>query len=190
LLPDTGVPHGVPREIKVRRLLVPLDDQRVSQETLRVIADAARSAGYTIRLLYVPPIRPHGDSAGTIRHQGEETRRRRAEGLHHLDTIAERLGDVAIERVIRFGDVNMAILDEAAVWAADVVALSAGNRMWLSRAVRTGAAVEAFGRNGIPAILYTPRRRAKKASRRNRAERSRVAPGSRRRREARNRSET
>jgi nucleotide-binding universal stress UspA family protein len=152
----------------VRRLLVPIDDQAVSGETLRVIADAARSAAYTIRLLYVPPVRPDGDSARTLRHQGEEKRRLQAEGLHYLDTLAESLGDVPIERMVRFGDVNMAILDEAAAWAADVVALSAGDRMWLSRAVRTGRAVEAFGTNGIPAILYTPRRRARNVSRRNR----------------------
>jgi len=152
----------------VRRLLVPLDDRPVSEETLRVIAEAARSAASTIRLLYVPPIRPHGDGAPTARHRGEERRRLQAEGLHYLDTIAESLGDVPVERVIRFGDVNIAILDEAAAWAADVVALSARDRMWLSRAVRTGTAVEAFGRNGIPAILYTPGRRPKNVGRGNR----------------------
>jgi nucleotide-binding universal stress UspA family protein len=153
----------------VRRLLVPIDDQPVSEETLRVIADAARGAAYTIRLLYVPPIRPDGGSPRTARDQGEEKRRQQAEGLRYLDTLAESLGDVPIERMVRFGDVNMAILDEAAAWAADVVALSAGDRMWLSRAVRTGTAVAAFGTNGIPAILYTPRRRAKNVSRRHRA---------------------
>jgi nucleotide-binding universal stress UspA family protein len=153
----------------VRRLLVPIDDQPVSEETLRVIADAARSAGYRIRLLYVPPIRPDGDSARAARHQGEEKRRLQAEGLQYLDSLAESLGDVPIERMVRFGDVNMAILDEAAAWAADVVALSAGDRMWLSRAVRAGTAAAAFGTNGIPAILYTPRRRAKNISRRHRA---------------------
>ena len=137
---------------------------------MRVIADAARSAGYRIRLLYVPPIRrPDGDSARTARHQGEEKRRLQAEGLQYLDSLAESLGDVPIERMVRFGDVNMAILDEAAAWAADVVALSAGDRMWLSRAVRAGTAAAAFGTNGIPAILYTPRRRAKNISRRHRA---------------------
>jgi nucleotide-binding universal stress UspA family protein len=135
---------------------------------LRVIAEAARSAAYTIRLLYLPRTSPDGDSARTGRHRGEEKRRLQAEGLNYLDTIAESLGDVPIERMIRFGDVNMAILDEAAAWAADVVALSAGDRTWLSRAVRTGTAVAAFGRNGIPAILYTPRRRAKTTGRRHR----------------------
>jgi nucleotide-binding universal stress UspA family protein len=158
----------------VRRLLVPIDDRPVSEETLRVIADAARSAAYTIRLLYVPPIRLDGDSPRTARHQEEEKRRLQAEGLQYLDTLAESLGDVPVERMVRFGDVNVAILDEAAAWAADVVALSAGDRMWLSRAVRTGAAVEAFGTNGIPAILYTPRRRARNVSRRHRARTRRI----------------
>jgi nucleotide-binding universal stress UspA family protein len=142
---------------------------------LRVIADAARSAAYTIRLLYVPSMGPDGDGGRTVRHQGEEKRRLQAEGLLYLDTLAASLGDdVPIERLVRFGDVNMAILDEAAAWAADVVALSAGDRMWLSRAVRTGAAVEAFGTTGIPAILYTPRGRVKNVSRRTRSNIRRV----------------
>jgi nucleotide-binding universal stress UspA family protein len=138
------------------RLLVPLDDHLVGDETLRVIADAARSAESTVRLLYVPPIGPDVDGAPAARQHRPTTQRLPAERLHYLDTIAESLGDVRVERVIRFGDVDTAILDEAAAWEADVVALSAGGRMWLSRALSTGTAVEAFGRNGIPAILYTP----------------------------------
>ena len=140
-----------------------------------MIADAARSAAYTIRLLYVPSLGADGEGGRTVRHQGEEKRRLQAEGLLYLDTLAASLGDVPIERMVRFGDVNMAILDEAAAWAADVVALSAGDRMWLSRAVRTGAAVEAFGTTGIPAMLYTPRGRVKNLSRRPRGRTRRVS---------------
>jgi len=143
------------KEMRVR-LLVPLDDQLVSEEALRVIVDAAHNAGSTVRLLYVPASGPGGNGAPTARPPAEERRRLQVEGWHYLDAIAESLRAVHVERVIRFGDLDLAILDEAAAWHADVVALTAGDRMWLSRAVRTGAATEIFGRNGIPAILYTP----------------------------------
>ena len=138
------------------RLLVPLDDQLVSEEALRVIVDAAHNAGSTVRLLYVPGSGPDGNGSPTARPPAEERRRLKVEGWHDLDAIAESLRAVHVERVIRFGDLDLAILDEAAAWPADVVALTAGDRMWLSRAVRTGAATDIFGRNGIPAILYTP----------------------------------
>src|SRR2546429_9045916 len=133
-LPDTGVPPPTyPGRSRVRRLLVPIDDRPVSDETLRVIADAARSAAYTIRLLYVPSMGPDADGGRTGRHQGEGKRRLQAEGLLYLDTLAASLGDVPIERMVRFGDVNMANLDETTAWAAGVVALSEGGRMRLSR---------------------------------------------------------
>jgi nucleotide-binding universal stress UspA family protein len=48
------------------------------------------------------------------------------------------------------------ILDEAAAWRADLVALTAGDRTWLSRAVRSGAAASAFRTRGMSALLYTP----------------------------------
>jgi len=48
------------------------------------------------------------------------------------------------------------VLNEAAAWRADLVALSAGDRTWLSRAVHSGTAAKAFRKTGIPALLYTP----------------------------------
>ena len=74
-----------------------------------------------------------------------------------MDVVASSLGDIPVERVIRFGDLETAVLNEAAAWRADLVALSAGDRTWLSRAVHSGTAAKAFRKTGIPALLYTPR---------------------------------
>lgn len=135
----------------VTRLLVPLADGPADEATLRVIADAARSAGSTVRLLYVHPLAPDDDG-------GPMPMVSRAE--RSLEAVAASLGDIPVERVIRFGDLETVILDEAAAWRADLVALSAGDRTWLSRAVRTGAAAQAFGKAGVPALLFTPSRRS------------------------------
>jgi nucleotide-binding universal stress UspA family protein len=140
----------------VRRLLVPLTD-RADEATLQAIADVARGAGSVVRLLYVRPL-PSGAASGPAlaRSGEEETRRLEAESSRHLDAVASSLGDIPVERVIRFGDLETAVLDEAAAWQADLVALSAGDRSWLSRAVRSGRAAKAFRQTGIPALLYTP----------------------------------
>ena len=126
------------------------------------IADVARGAGSVVRLLYVRPL-PSGAASGptlATSRGDEEKRRLEAESSRysrHLDAAASSLGDIPVERVIRFGDLETAVLNEAAAWRTDLVALSAGDRTWLSRAVHSGTAAKAFRKIGIPALLYTPR---------------------------------
>jgi nucleotide-binding universal stress UspA family protein len=141
-----------------RRLLVPLADGPADEATLQAVADVARSAGSTIRLLYVWPAPPDADADATSAtgRRDEVRRPLKVEGCRYLETVASSLDDIAVERVVRFGDLETAILDEAAAWQADLVALSAGDRTWLSRAIRTGTAAKAFSKRGIPALLYTP----------------------------------
>ncbi len=126
----------------MRRILVPLTEGAADPETLRAIMDVAWIGGSTIRLLYIRPLASEAPLND--------------DGARQTGGIAVSLGGISVERVIRFGDVETAILKEAAAWRADVIALSAGDRMWLSRAVRTGRAARAFPTNGIPALLYTP----------------------------------
>jgi nucleotide-binding universal stress UspA family protein len=126
---------------RLKRLLVPLTDG-ADEATLQAIAHVVRGAGSVVRLLYVRPLPSAAESE--------------AESSRHLDAAASSLGDIPVERVIRFGDLETAVLDEAAAWRADLVALSAGDRSWLSRAVRSGRAAKAFRQTGIPALLYTP----------------------------------
>jgi len=141
----------------LRRLLVPLTDG-ADEATLQAIADVARGAGSVVRLLYVRPL-PSGAASGPTLATSpgdEEKRRLEAESSRYLDVVASSLGDIPVERVIRFGDLETAVLNEAAAWRADLVALSAGDRTWLSRAVHSGTAAKAFRKTGIPALLYTP----------------------------------
>ena len=142
----------------LRRLLVPLTDG-ADEATLQGIADVARGAGSVVRLLYVRPL-PSGAASGPTLATSpgdEEKRRPEAESSRYLDVVASTLGDIPVERVIRFGDLETAVLNEAAAWRTDLVALSAGDRTWLSRAVHSGTAAKAFRKTGIPALLYTPR---------------------------------
>jgi nucleotide-binding universal stress UspA family protein len=128
----------------VRRILVPLADEPIDGATLQKVFDLAQTAGSTVRLLYV--------RAARLSSEGRE-------GPPWPDPapIAARSTGVPVQCVVRFGDVNTAILHEAARWPADVVALTAGDPGWLSRVVRSGRAPAVFGNRGIPALLYTPR---------------------------------
>ena len=139
------------------RLLVPLTDGAADGEALQTIVEIARSARSIVRLLYVRPL-PGADTDSTLpaSELDREQRRLEAEGSRYLDAIAESLDDIPVERVLRLGNVETTILDDAASWQADLVALSAGDRTWLSRAVRAGA-TKPFRTTGIPALLYTPR---------------------------------
>jgi nucleotide-binding universal stress UspA family protein len=141
----------------VRRLLVPLTDGAADVAGLHAIIDLARGAGAVVRLLYVRSLPPDAAPNPSLAPSpaGEETRRQ-AEATRYLDAVTSTLGDIPVERVMRFGDLETAILDEAAAWRADLVALSAGDRMWLSRAVHSGTAAKAFRETGIPALLYMP----------------------------------
>jgi nucleotide-binding universal stress UspA family protein len=142
----------------VKRLLVPLPDVVGDEPLWQAIADVARAAGSVVRLLCVRPL-PFGapsDTTLAARPRDEEKRRLQAESSRCLDVVASRFGDIPVERVTRFGNLETVILDEAAAWQADLVALSAGDRTWLSRAVRSGTAAKVFGKTGIPALLYTP----------------------------------
>jgi nucleotide-binding universal stress UspA family protein len=101
-------------------------------------------------------VRGPSPGANLPRAAGPESRGLEAEGSRYLDAVTASLADIPVEQVIRFGDLEGVILDEAAAWRADLVALTAGDRTWLSRAVRTGAAATAFRTRGMPALLYTP----------------------------------
>jgi len=79
----------------VRRLLVPLTDG-ADEATLQAIADVARGAGSVVRLLYIRPL-PSGAAS-------------EAESASHLDAAASSLGDIPVERVVRFGDLETAVL--------------------------------------------------------------------------------
>ena len=141
----------------MKRMLVPVTERDAATVTLEPIVDVASNGGYTVRLLYVRPVAEADTTALPATRSIEDERPLAGgDGTQALDPIATGLRDIPVERVTRFGDVETAILQEAAAWPADLVALSAGDRMWLSRAVRTGRAARAFRRTAIPALLYTP----------------------------------
>ena len=110
----------------MKRILVPLDLTTEPDAVTRVVADAARGAGASVRLLHVAPV-PDAvvDINGRIvAYADQESARLEAEALDYLRTIEIALDDVPVESVVRFGDPAEEILREADEFGADLIALT------------------------------------------------------------------
>lgn len=119
-----------------KRILVPLDGRPSSAEVLPLVADLARSAGSTVRLLTVKPVPEpvRADYGRIVAYSDQEMARLEAEGNDYLQSVGVTVSDVPVERVVRFGDPAEEIVTEAASWDADLVALTASaRRRWLPR---------------------------------------------------------
>ena len=137
-----------------KRILVPLDASERSEAVLPLVADLARGAGSTVRLLHVAPLgRTRISDAGRVlvyAHHLEE--RRESEGLDRLRDVEHLLEGVAVERRVRFGETVTEILNEAEAFEADLIALSASRRPWWRRAAgRIAAQVRA--KSSVPVLI-------------------------------------
>ena len=109
----------------MKRILVPLDLTTEPDAVTRVVTDAARGAGATVRLLHVAPV-PDAvvDVNGRIiAYSDQETARVEAEVLDYLKSVEIVFDDVPVESVVRFGDPAEEILSEADEFGADLIVL-------------------------------------------------------------------
>ena len=140
----------------MKRILVPLDLSTEPDAVTRVVADAARGAGATVRLLHVSPI-PDAvvDSHGRIiAYADQESARIEAEALDYLKTVEIALDDVPVEAVVRFGDPAEEILREADEFGADLIVLTTPRGM-ISRCFG-GIATRVWRRADAAVILLKP----------------------------------
>jgi len=138
-----------------KRILVPLDHTPSGEAVLPLVADLARSAGSTVRLLYVDPVPGNVVSASgrVIAYADQEMARLEAEGLTYLDAIAALLQGIPVERVVRFGDPAQEILIEAEAFGADVIALATSIRSPLRWTLSRSSAARIFRKSKVPVLL-------------------------------------
>jgi universal stress protein A len=117
----------------MKRILVPLDLQTDPEAVTRVVGDAARGAGASVRLLHVAPAPGEVvDADGRIiAYADQETARVEAEVLDYFKTIEIILDDVPVESVVRFGDPAEEIVNEASDFGADLIVLTTPRVMGL-----------------------------------------------------------
>jgi nucleotide-binding universal stress UspA family protein len=142
-----------------KRILVPLDRSDVAEAILPLVADLAKGAGASIRLLHVVPVPGNlvSKEGRIIAYADQEMERLEAEGLDHLKGVATRLGFPA-ECVIRFGDDAAEILREVEVSGVDLIAVTTAGKSGLKRIVMGSVAEQVFRRAQVPVLLYHPGR--------------------------------
>ena len=117
-----------------KRILVALDRSPESEAVLPIVADIARSAGSTVRLLNVQPV-PEAvvaEYGRVVAYQDQEMERVAAGSELYLEGAEAILHGVPAERVVRFGKPAEEILVEADTWDADLIVMAApAARRWL-----------------------------------------------------------
>ncbi len=139
-----------------KRILVPLDSCEQAETVLPLVADLARGAGATVRLLHVTPYARTRYSEDNrviwYAHQHEEHAARQAEVW--LRELASLLDGVAVEHRVRVGDPEAEILVEADAFDADAIVLRASPWRWWRRTLgRVAARVRA--RAEMPVLLLS-----------------------------------
>src|SRR5438445_13008212 len=100
-----AVSHGW-RWLIAKRILVPLSRRERTEAVLPMVADAAWSAGSTLRLFHVAPYPQMrtGPDGRVIAYVDQETDRREPEPQEYLREVEARLARVAVEVRVQFRD--------------------------------------------------------------------------------------
>jgi nucleotide-binding universal stress UspA family protein len=141
-----------------KRILVPLDRSEHAEAVLPIVADLARSSGASVRLLSVAgiPEQKFGDYGRVVAYESQEVERITYSRLDYLREAEARLEGVPVESVVRFGDPADEIAQEAEVFGADLVAVTAPRRGWFGRLF--GSVADALRRKStVPLLVLTER---------------------------------
>jgi universal stress protein A len=142
----------------MKRILVPLDLRTEPDAIARVVSDAARGAGATVKLLHVAEV-PEAvlDVDGhTLSYADQEAARIEAQAMDYLHVIEILLDGIPVESVVRFGDPAEEILAEADAFGADLIALTAPRGGGLRRLLCGGTVTRVCRRADAAVLLLQP----------------------------------
>ena len=132
---------------------MPLDETVQAEGVLDMVADMARGAGATVRLLHVAPVPDNVVSDGRIvAYADQEAARLENEGLDYLRAVEVRMNNFPVESAVRFGDPMPEILAEAEAFGADLIVMSTKAASGISRVV-LGSVAEQVLRKAGPAVM-------------------------------------
>lgn len=143
----------------MKRILVPLDLTPESEAVLPLVADMARGAGATVRLLHVAEDpQAVADAAGHIVvYVDQEVASVESECMDDLVAAAAAVFEgIPVETVVRFGDPAEVIVREAANFGAELIALSTRCHAGLRRFVPGGTAAHVCRAADCAVMLLRP----------------------------------
>jgi nucleotide-binding universal stress UspA family protein len=141
-----------------KRMLVPLDRTAHAEAVLPLVADLARGAGATVRLLHVAPAPDNVvDADGRlVAYADQEMARLEAEALDYLHTVTPQLSGTEVECVVRFGDAIEEIVREAEAFAADLIAFTTSIRSSVRQLLVGTTADRVSGRAAATVVVVRP----------------------------------
>ena len=126
----------------MKRILVPLDLTPEAETVLPVVADMARGAGATVRLLHVAPYAEAvaNERGEVVVYVEQEEASLEESARDRMRAAAAVLEGIPVETTVRFGDPEEMILREATDFDADVIVLGTRCRTGLGRFAPGGIA--------------------------------------------------
>ena len=118
-----------------KRILVPLHTTEHADAVLPLVADLARAAGATVRLLNVTPYARtrFSPDARVVYYAHQQEERDAHEAELWLQQLTPLLDGIAVEHAVRVGDPGEEILREAETFDADAIVLRAAPWRWWRR---------------------------------------------------------
>lgn len=142
-----------------KRILVPLDQTAEAESIVPIVADLARGAGATVRLLHVAPIPDAIVSHGrVVAYVDQEASRLENEGQDYLSAVEVAFEGVPVEPVVRFGQPAEEIIKEAEAFGADLIAVTTSCRNALKRTLLGSVAEQLLKRAGVAIMIVRPQR--------------------------------
>lgn len=142
----------------IKRILLAVDCSPRADAVANLVADTARGAHATVRLLHVAPESSavHDSEGRVIAYADQETASRTCAGLDFLHALEVHFGDVPLESVVRFGDPVAQILDEAETFGADLIVVGTAGRSGIGRVLLGSVAERVFAKATVPVMLVQP----------------------------------
>lgn len=142
----------------MKRILVPLDRSADAEHVLAIVADLARSAGASVRLIHVTDMVDNVVSDGrVVVYADQEMDRLEAEASAHLRALtATHLAGVPADSVVRFGRVVSQIRKEIDAFEADTVVVLTKTRSSLTRALLGSVAEALLHEAPVTVVLVRP----------------------------------
>jgi nucleotide-binding universal stress UspA family protein len=142
-----------------KRILLAVDRSPRADAVASLVADTARGAHATVRLLHVAsqPSAVHDAEGRVVVYADQEAASRTSEGLDFLRTLEIHFGDVPVESIVRFGEPVVQILDEAEAFGADLIVVGTAGRSGIGRVLLGSVAERVFGKAAVPVMLLRPK---------------------------------
>jgi nucleotide-binding universal stress UspA family protein len=153
-----GVERAEEAMMTIKKILLAVDRSPRADAVANLVADTARGAHATVRLLHVAsePSAVFDSEGRVVVYADQEAASRTSEGLDFLRALEVHFGDVPLESIVRFGDPVAQILDEADSFNADLIVVGTAGRSGIGRVLLGSVAERVFAKATVPVMLVRP----------------------------------